>query len=73
MTESEFRKYRRRVVAALVVTGVAAGSWLGAHFDPPEAIPSTDPMVIRCHEDEPCWNCETMGNHICGEPKAALR
>ncbi len=19
-----------------------------------------------CHEDEPCWDCETMGNKICG-------
>jgi hypothetical protein len=21
---------------------------------------------FRCQEDMPCWNCETMGNHICG-------
>lgn len=20
----------------------------------------------RCEEDQPCWNCATMGNHICG-------
>lgn len=20
----------------------------------------------ECHEDEPCWDCETMGNGICG-------
>lgn len=20
----------------------------------------------RCHEDMPCWDCKTMGNHICG-------
>lgn len=19
-----------------------------------------------CHEDQPCWDCETMGNRICG-------
>lgn len=19
-----------------------------------------------CQEDEPCWDCETMGNRICG-------
>lgn len=24
-----------------------------------------------CNEDEPCWNCLTMGNHICG-PGAKL-
>lgn len=22
---------------------------------------------IRCEEDMPCWNCHTMGNHICGK------
>lgn len=20
-----------------------------------------------CHEDEPCWDCSTMGNGICGD------
>lgn len=24
-----------------------------------------------CNEDQPCWNCLTMGNHICG-PGATL-
>lgn len=19
-----------------------------------------------CQEDMPCWNCKTMGNHVCG-------
>lgn len=19
-----------------------------------------------CHEDDPCWDCATMGNHVCG-------
>jgi hypothetical protein len=22
--------------------------------------------ATRCTEDMSCWNCETMGNHICG-------
>jgi hypothetical protein len=21
----------------------------------------------RCEEDEACWNCQTMGNKICGK------
>jgi len=21
---------------------------------------------VECNEDEPCWDCETMGNRICG-------
>jgi hypothetical protein len=27
-------------------------------------VTTTTPPV--CYEDEPCWNCETMGNRICG-------
>lgn len=23
-------------------------------------------VSVRCEEDMPCWNCHTMGNHICG-------
>jgi hypothetical protein len=21
---------------------------------------------VTCQEDEPCWNCATMGNRVCG-------
>lgn len=24
------------------------------------------PMIHKCMEDEPCWDCRTMGNLICG-------
>ncbi len=27
---------------------------------------TTVPDVQTCFEDEPCWDCETMGNKICG-------
>ena len=27
------------------------------------------PPVVTCQEDDPCWNCHTMGNLICGEEK----
>lgn len=27
--------------------------------------PTPEPV---CQEDEPCWDCETMGNRICGDP-----
>jgi len=20
-----------------------------------------------CQEDDPCWDCTTMGNHVCGD------
>lgn len=25
-----------------------------------------DKILHTCQEDESCWQCETMGNHICG-------
>jgi len=28
--------------------------------------PTTVPPVVPCEEDEPCWDCETMGNKVCG-------
>lgn len=27
---------------------------------------NTGPTTQRCEEDMPCWDCSTMGNHICG-------
>ena len=26
----------------------------------------TEKVPVECQEDEPCWDCETMGNRICG-------
>ena len=28
--------------------------------------PTTTVPPAVCQEDEPCWDCETMGNRICG-------
>lgn len=30
------------------------------------AIPAAAPAPVRCEEDQPCWDCATMGNKICG-------
>lgn len=30
---------------------------------------ATEPAPLnsgRCYEDMPCWNCDTMGNLVCG-------
>ena len=32
---------------------------------PPSTTTTTVPPAV-CQEDEPCWDCETMGNRICG-------
>lgn len=26
------------------------------------------PFHSPCAEDDPCWDCHTMGNQICGTP-----
>lgn len=23
--------------------------------------------VVQCQEDQPCWDCTTMGDHKCGK------
>ena len=33
---------------------------------PPVSIVADPAPVDPCEEDEPCWDCETMGNGICG-------
>jgi hypothetical protein len=33
----------------------------------PEPAGPTD-RAEQCQEDDPCWNCETMGNLLCGLP-----
>lgn len=38
---------------------------------PPVGMPNGNPASQPCNEDQPCWNCLTMGNHICG-PGAKL-
>lgn len=61
----------RRFAPWLIAIAILIG-WSVA----PEPIEATDPAYDTtsndqqspepCHEDEPCWNCETMGNRICG-------
>ncbi len=37
---------------------------------PEECVPEIIPPVVvepePCHEGDPCWDCETMGNRVCG-------
>lgn len=28
--------------------------------------PSPTQVTTTCQEDQPCWDCETMGNGVCG-------
>lgn len=54
MTEMQRMWLRQAVVALVLVAIVALVGWW-THPGPP-----------RCEEDMPCWNCHTMGNHVCG-------
>lgn len=60
---------------ALVTGGLAIGATLPEYEGvgtptPTASAPFTLPPVLaaaaQCVEDEPCWDCETMGNLICG-------
>lgn len=39
---------------------------------PAPEIPTAGPETPVCQEDDPCWDCETMGNKICGNASCAL-
>lgn len=43
-------------VAAIAATIVAA----------PFGAEATVAQADTCYEDQPCWNCHTMGNKVCG-------
>lgn len=49
-----------------IVGAAAIGGFLGNGSD---AGPTTTTTTVIT-EDEPRWDCRTMGNHICGEPDA---
>lgn len=48
-----------------LVTVVAVVAVLLAGCKPVEGKPSPAP-VAACEEDQPCWDCHTMGNKVCG-------
>jgi len=51
-------------VAMLAVVGSCAGS---GSQEQPRPVTS-----VACEEDEPCWDCTTMGNRICGSTSPVL-
>jgi hypothetical protein len=58
---------------ALVIVGMAillqASNFGAAKIDRYNETQIGNAIYITCQEDMPCWNCETMGNRICGKPK----
>lgn len=54
----------------LTITAIVLASVGVAGCDPRIVNLPVPPTVYEdgstCHEDDPCWDCETMGNQICG-------
>ncbi len=46
--------------------GACAEGGIGPVDEPVSPPTEEPPVVATCQEDEPCWDCETMGNRICG-------
>lgn len=65
-------------VGIVAILLLLAGFWLhgvmyaapAAAAEPPATVATqaavVAPVADRCEEDEPCWDCATMGNGICG-------
>jgi len=53
---------KRKVKAQLATLAVllALAAWNDAQ------VPTTPPTTTVCMEDMPCWDCNTMGNLVCG-------
>lgn len=55
----------RRLLIGLAVISITACSACSAH--PVAKGTGTHWTPAQCEEDEPCWDCRTMGNRICGQ------
>lgn len=66
-------KFVRRLGERIGFAGIAAATVLAAGVGlvgckPVAGTPS--PATSSCEEDQPCWDCHTMGNHQCGPEQA---
>ena len=62
----------RNIAMTIIVVALVLLSfwWAGERFDASPTMRDNLPSDAReCHEDMPCWDCTTMGNHICGDTK----
>lgn len=54
-----------RIIAALLIAATAI-------ISPIAATTAAPANTATCMEDEPCWDCHTMGNMICGNGLALV-
>ena len=51
------------VISFMTVMGVFIAEMLSKEFSP------LQDYAVACLEDQPCWDCSSMGNLICGVPQ----
>lgn len=60
------------IAAAVVIAGFGIDTSIPPVIDPGPAPATVAAKATECHEDEPCWDCHTMGNRICGSELPAV-
>lgn len=60
-----------RLGAAILALCYLLGTWVDGHSTPTPTPTTVETEIgtaisIVCEEDQPCWDCTTMGNQICG-------
>lgn len=48
-----------RMALAYLVAALLVGGWAESRID-------AAAVETACQEDDPCWDCATMGNLVCG-------
>jgi hypothetical protein len=59
--------------AGIVALGLAFTVWAGAAITHEIDVRTSVPASITCQEDDPCWDCHSLGNRICGPQNEAER
>lgn len=64
--DEERRLTLHLLLAAAFLTLILWASWLNGRGASTNLHPQRSTTTVQCQEDEPCWDCHTMGNRICG-------
>ena len=60
---------KRTIGNVALATAMLAGVvTLGLLAPEPGGVRETGRTSVTCAEDDPCWDCHTMGNRVCGGP-----
>lgn len=62
-----------RIAAAIAASALVLVVDHLAVPDQPAPAPPAVTAPAPCQEDDPCWDCSTMGNHLCGPAVEVVR